>query len=204
MFNTQGQQLKEGNGIPKSIQPGVVYARIYGGQLKTSNKGDKKLLELYLETEPIDNFEGWPIDRNAPDGAKFKGQVGRVAATIWTDQFNENNLSKNEVMARLTGIAQELDLRDQLNAVTATTIDEWAEKAIVVLSGHYTWWFVKGQEEEYNGKTILKLSLPKYKYVSMDPSKLEKFDKTNKYHFKALDSKPVSSFAPAGNDFDLD
>jgi hypothetical protein len=203
MFNTNGQQLKEG-GVSKSIQPGVVYARIYSGKLRTSGKGDKKCLELFLETEPLPNFEGWPIDRNAPDGAKFKGQVGRVSATMWTDQFNENNLTKNEIMAKLTAIAQELGLRDQLNGITATTIDEWADKAIALVSGHFAWWFIKGTEEEYEGKTILKLSLPKYKYVSIDPTKLDKFDKTNKYHFKPLEVKPVSGFAPAGNDFDLD
>lgn len=203
MFNTQGQELKEG-GIPKSIQPGIVYARIVSGQLKTSSKKDKKCLELFLETEPIDNFEGWAVDRDNPEGPKFKGQVGRISATSWTDQFNENNLSKNEIMAKLTGIAQELGLRDQLNAVSASTIDEWVEKGLKIIEGQYAWWFVKGAEEEYNGKTVIKLSLPKYKYVSIDPLRLEKFDKANKYHYRALESKPVSSFAPAGNDFDLD
>jgi hypothetical protein len=59
---------------------------------------------------------------------------------------------------------------------------------------------LKGQEEEYNGKTIIKLSLPKYKFVSLDESKLDKFDKTNKYHYKALENKPVEGFEPTAND----
>ncbi len=193
-----------GNGTPKSIQPGVVFARIYGGQLKTSSKRDKKCLELYLETEPLENFEGWAIDRENPEGPKFKGQVGRVSATMWTDQFNETNIAKNEIMSKLTVIAEELGLRDQLNAIVAQTIEDWAEKAIELVKGKYAWWFIKGQEEEYNGKTIIKLSLPKYKYVSQDVNRLEKFDKSNRYHFRALETKPVGSFAPVGSDFDMD
>jgi hypothetical protein len=65
------------------------------------------------------------------------------------------------------------------------------------------YWFLKGTEEEYNGKTIIKLSLPKYKFASLDETKLDKFDKNNKYHYKALVTKPVSSFEPATDDFDM-
>lgn len=203
MFNTQGQEVKELSTF-KSLQPGVVYAKIYSGGLRTSTKKDKKMLELFLESEPLPNFEGWPIDRDNPEGPKFAGQTARVAATIWTDQFNENNLGKNEIMAKLTVMAQELGMRDKLNSISANTIEEWVINAIELLKGHYAWWFLKGQEEEYNGKTIVKLSLPKYKFINIDPLKLDKFDKNNKYHYRPLDNKPVGSFSPAGNDFDMD
>ena len=202
MFNTEGQEVKNLN--LKSLQPGVAYAKIISAVLKTSTKNDKKLLELFLESEPIPNFEGWPIDRDKPDGPKYAGQTARVAATIWTDQFNENNLGKNEIMAKLTVIAQELGMRDKLNSISASTIEEWVAKAILLVKNQYAYWFLKGQEEEYNGKTIVKIGLPKYKFISIDPLKLDKFDKNNKYHYRSLDNKPVGSFSPAGNDFDMD
>ena len=203
MFSTKGQDVKQGGGTPKSLQPGVVYAHIYDANLRTSNKGDKKCLELYLEGPELENFEGWPIDKENPEGPKYKGQVGRVAATIWTDQFDNSNVSVNDIMYKLIVIAKELNLQDELNAVEAVTIEEWVKAAVNIVKGKKLYWFLKGSEEEYNDKTIIKLSLPKYKFVSTDAAKLDKFDKTNKYHYKALAKSNVSSFEPATNDFEV-
>jgi len=137
MFSTKGQEVKTTGGTAKSLQAGVVYAHIYGGQVRTSNKGDKKTLELILEGPASEGFEGWPIDKNNPDGPKYTGQSSRVSATIWTDQFNDSNVSKNEI------------------------------------------------------------------FVSAEEAKLDKFDKNNQYHYKALQNKPVASFEPANSDFDM-
>lgn len=203
MFSTNGQEVKQGAGSSKSFHPGVVYAHITSGQLRTSNKGDKKTLELFIEGPALENFEGWPIDRNNPEGPKYKGQTARVAATMWTDEFNNVNVSRNEIMYKLTIIATELGLRDELNAITATTIEDWVSQVINLVKDNDLFFFLKGSEEEYNGKTIVKLSLPKYKFCSVDETKLDKFDKNNKYHYKALNTKPVSSFEPATDDFQM-
>lgn len=204
MFSTKGQEVKTGGGVMKSLQPGVVYAHIYDASVRTSNKGDKKTLELILETPAIKDFEGWAIDKNNPDGAKFSGQSSRVSATIWTDQFNEPNVSKNEIMYKLTSIAAELGLRDKIDAISANSIEEWVEKAVSVVRGEDLFFFLKGTEEEYNGKTIVKLSLPKYKFASSDADRLDSYDKTNPYHYKALaNAKPVASFEVANDDFEM-
>jgi hypothetical protein len=203
MFSTKGQEVKTGGGTAKSLQAGVVYAHIYSGQVRTSNKGDKKTLELVLEGPASEGFEGWAIDKNNPEGAKFTGQSSRVSGTIWTDQFNDSNVTKNELMFKLAVIASELGLRDQVDNISASSIEDWVEKAINILKGHNLYWFLKGTEEEYNGKTIIKLSLPKYKFVSTEEAKLDKFDKNNQYHYKALQNKPVSSFEPVNSDFDM-
>lgn len=203
MFSTQGQEVKTGSGTSKSLQPGVVYAHINSGQLKTSSKGDKKVLELFLEGPELENFEGWPISKDNPDGPKYKAQTARVTATMWTDEFNNPNVSRNEIMHKLSIIATELGLRDELNQIQANSIDEWVMKVLSLVKGKSIYWFLKGTEEEYNGKTIVKLSLPKYKFASVDESKLDRFDKNNKYHYKALVTKPVNSFEPATDDFDM-
>lgn len=203
MFSTKGQEVKQGGGTLKSLQAGVVYAHIYSGQVRTSNRGDKKTLELILEGPASEGFEGWPIDKDNPEGLKFTGQSSRVSATIWTDQFNDSNVSKNEIMYKIAIIASELGMRDQIDNIQATSLEEWVEKAISMLKYNNLYWFLKGTEEEYNGKTIIKLSLPKYKFVSSDESKLDAFDKNNQYHYKTLQNKPVSSFEPVNSDFDM-
>ena len=207
MFSTTGQEVKQGGGTLKSLQPGVAYAHIHSSQVRTSNKGDKKVLELTLVGQAPDGFEGWPIDKDNPDGAKYSGPSSRVSATIWTDQFNSDDINKNDILNKLVVVATELGLRTELDAISGkeniTSIEQWVAAATEVLKGHNIYWFLKGTEEEYNGKTITKLSLPKYKFASTDESKLDKFDKNNQYHFKALPNKPVSSFEPATDDFEM-
>jgi hypothetical protein len=200
MFSTQGQDVKQGGGIPKSLQAGVVYAHIHSAQVRESKNTGKKALELVLEGSELENFEGWLVDRNDENGPKFKGQSSKVMATTWTDQHNEPNVMKNEIMYKLTVIADQLGVREDVNKVSAESLEEWVAKTVAILKGNYAYFFLKGTEEEYNGKTIIKLSLPKYKFVALDEARLDKFDKNNKYHYKALENKTISGFEPAGND----
>jgi hypothetical protein len=203
MFSTKGQEVKVSDGVQRSLQPGKVYAHIHSASVRTSSKGDKKVLDLVLEGPHLPNFEGWAVDKNDQNGPKFKGQSSRVTATMWIDTFNETNPSKNEIMYKLTAIAIELGMRDDLDNIRASSIEGWVEQAGILLGGQNLYWFLKGTEEEYNGKTIVKLSLPKFKFASMDENKLDNFDKTNKYHYKALETKQVSSFSASASDDDL-
>jgi hypothetical protein len=77
------------------------------------------------------------------------------------------------------------------------------EAAVNILKGNDLYWFLSGKEDEYNGKVIVRLSLPKFKFASIDEEKLNKFDKANKYHFTPLASKTVSGFEPINNDFNI-
>ena len=201
MFNTKGQEIKTG-GTSKSLQAGVVYAHIFDGQVRTAKSG-KKSLELTLEGPSIENFEGWSIDKNDQDGPKFKGQSARVSATIYSDQFESHSPAKNEIIYKLLFIASELGLRDDADNISATSIEDWAAQVINLLKGKNLYFFLKGTEEEYNGKTIIKLSLPRYKFAGKDENSVDKFDKNNQYHYKALQTKPVSGFEPANDDFDI-
>lgn len=201
MFNTKGQEIKTG-GASKSITAGVCFAHIYSANLKVSKTG-KKSLELILETPSIEGFEGWAIDKNNPDGPKFKGQSAKVTATVYTDQYNSDNPAKNDIIYKLLVIASELNLREEVDAVNASNIEEWVENVVNILKGKNLYFFLKGSEEEYNGKTIIKLSFPKYKFASISETNLDKFDKNNQYHYKALSNKPISSFEPASDDFQM-
>lgn len=200
MFNTKGQETKK-PGLNKSFEAGVVYAHIYDGWIRTAKTG-KKALELILEGPALKDFEGWPVDRNNPEGAKYVGQTAKVMGTTYTDQYDQNSISRNEIMYKLTMIAEAAGVRKELDNISVDTLEQWAAEVINLVKGKNLYFFCKGTEEEYNGKTIVKLSLPKYKFVSDEENKLEKFDKTNQYHYRPLTTQKVSSFEPA-DDFNV-
>jgi hypothetical protein len=205
MFKTEGQDIK-GGGVEKSLQPGVVKAHIYSATVKTASTGSKAL-EFILEGPAIPNFEGWAIDKNNQEGPKFKGQSSRVSATIYTKDFNSDDVNKNEILSKIIVIANELGLRKQIdelaNDASISSIEKWVEAAIEILKDKDIYWFLAGKEEEYNDKIIVKLSLPKYKFCSADETKLNKFDKSNKYHYSPFVTKAVSNFEPANDDFSM-
>jgi len=205
MFKTEGQDVK-GGGLGKSFEPGVVLAHIYGAQVRTAKTG-KKSLEITLEGPAIPNFEGWAIDREDPEGEKYKGQTARVSASIYIADFNSDDVNKNEILSKIIMIANELGLRKEIDNLSKdasiTSIEQWVEKAVNILKEKDMYWFLAGKEDEYNGKVIVRLSLPKYKFCSSDETKMNKFDKTNKYHFTPLASKPVSGFEPVNDDFNI-
>ena len=205
MFKTEGQEVK-GGGLGKSFEPGVVLAHIYSANVRTAKTG-KKALELILEGPSIAGFEGWAIDKEDPEGDKFKGQTARVSATIYTADFNSDDVNKNEILSKLIVISNELGLRTEIDALSKKasikSIEEWVEAAVKILKGNDLYWFLAGKEDEYNGKMIVRLSLPKFKFASADETKLNKFDKTNKWHYAPLASKSVGGFEPVNNDFNM-
>lgn len=205
MFKTEGQDVK-GGGLGKSFEPGVVFAHIYGAQVRTSKTG-KKALEITLEGPAIPGFEGWAIDREDPEGEKYKGQTARVSASIYISDFNSDDVNKNEILSKIIVISDQLGLRKEIdnlsNNAKITSIEEWVAAAVDVLKGQDAYFFLSGKEDEYNGKIIVKLSLPRYKFCSQDESKLPAFDKTNKWHFSPFVTKAVSGFEPVNNDFNV-
>jgi hypothetical protein len=203
MFSTKGQEVKQGGGVQKSLQPGVVYAHIFSASVKESKNTGKKSLEFILEGPALENFEGWSIEKGNDSGPKFKGQSARVSASMWIDSANETSPSKNEIMNKLSIIAVELGLKDELDQINASSIEDWVAQVTKLVAGKNLYFFLKGQEEEYNGKTIVKLSLPKFKYASAYEDKLDVFDRNNQYHFKALQNKPVAGFEPVNDDFNM-
>ena len=205
MFKTEGQDVK-GGGLGKSFEPGVVLAHIYSAQVRTAKTGSKSL-ELTLEGPAIPGFEGWAIDRENPEGAKYKGQTARVSATIYTNEYNSDDVNKNEILSKLLVISNELGLRKKIDALSKdggiTSIEQWVEAAVNILKGNDLYFFIAGKEDEYNGKVIVRLSLPKFKFASADQTKLNVFDKSNKYHYSPLVNKSVSGFEPTNNDFSM-
>lgn len=205
MFSTEGQEVK-GGGLGKSFEPGVVYAHIYDAQVRTSKTG-KKALEFTLEGPAIPNFEGWAVDRENPEGEKFKGQSSRVMATVYTSEYNNEDINKNDILNKIVVIADQLGYRKEIDNLSKDTniksIEEWVAKAVSIIKNNDLYWFLAGKEDQYNDKVIVRLSLPKIKFCSTDESGLNKFDKNNKYHYTPLANKVVNGFEPINDDFNV-
>lgn len=201
MFNTKGQNVKS-DLVKKSLGMGVEKAKIFSYSIKES-KTNKKQLVFVLEGPAIEGFEGWEIDKDFPEKGKFKGKSAKVNVTRWldTDTFNNPNVSENEILSKITAIAQTLGVKDKLDEIDASTIELWVEKSIELINKDYMFWFLTGEENEFNGKTFVKLSLPKYNFVSLDSSTFEEFNKNNKYHFKRLEKKETNDFDTIDVDF---
>ena len=119
--------------------------------------------------------------------------------------YESEDVNKNDILRKIITIADSVGLRDEVDTLSSNkainSIEAWVEAAVNILKGHNLYFFLVGTEKEYNGKTIVVLSLPKYKFCADDQDKLDKFNKNNKYHYSALPTKSVSSFEPANDDF---
>lgn len=203
MFQTEGQEVK-GSGLNRTFEPGVIYAHIFSANVRTAKTG-KKSLELMLEGPPLTGFEGWAVERDKPEGDKFTGQIAKVSATIYTADFNSDDVNKNTILSKIIVMSDQLGMRIAIDNLakdgTITSIEQWVDRAVALLKDHDMFWFLQAKEDEYNGKIIIRLSLPAFKFCSADEGKLPKFDKTNKYHYGQFVSTKVDSFEPIQTDF---
>ena len=80
-LSTTGLTTGGGSGLPKTIQPGNHILKINSITLEDYQFIDNaKHLILHVETQPIDGFEGFMIDKDNPALVHYDGQIGRVKA----------------------------------------------------------------------------------------------------------------------------
>jgi hypothetical protein len=71
-----------GSSLPKTITPGNHYLKINGVYLEEfSFIKDAYHLMLNVETQPIDDFEGFLIDKDDESKGRYAGQIGRIKAS---------------------------------------------------------------------------------------------------------------------------
>ena len=176
---------------------------------------------LHVESEPVGGeFEGFLVDPNNPNGARYKGQVGRVRLSPYP--FKDATLPSGrevsrdtEVLRAMIYLSEVLGKRDELDSIEANTIEEFMESADKVLSGDtFINACIGGREwENKEGYINYDLFLPRN---SRDGVALEALDTENSRLFKFSKEEHVrelkktqttSSFEPAssnaGDDFDL-
>lgn len=128
----------EGGGLPKTIQPGNSSAEILKVRLDQPSflKGeDGYFLILEMMTpKPTDDFEGFLLDKDNPDGGRFEGPVGRVKASRWAyrDGTTKTGIEisrDNEIMKFVKNLCEELDMMEWWNNADEkyNTIEEFIE-----------------------------------------------------------------------------
>lgn len=230
-LDTLNIELPGGNGnnkggAYKGIVPGNYIAKINKFELwkRDYYKPEENAMFLVLKLEtlkPSDDFEGYPIDDNNPEGPKYEGLIGNVKTSTFAfkDGFNTRinaHITRDEeILKALLGFCTELDcvqwFRDAHGKYD--TIEEWVDafNTAKPFEGKYLEFCVAGEQyvsREGKNKTTLHLpklekvdgvwNLPYKSLVSQKP--LIQYNEET--HFKKPYSEPVENFK--GSDADVD
>jgi hypothetical protein len=218
MANLSTKDIKTGGALPKTLQPGNVVCKINGLTLEEFKlKEGALILILNLESQPIDGFEGFLVDKDVPDGPKFKGQVGNIKAGEWAFADGETKggtpISRDEEILKFMknlcvalDCVKWLDEQDGKHATIESLFNAF------VAAGKYKNVFLEfclaGKEYmSKNNYTNYDLFLPRYTKqgapfgpVMKDPkkSKVVVFDSAT--HIKKKKSSEVTEFADGPGD----
>jgi hypothetical protein len=188
------RNLPESKGIPKTIQPGNILAKINSVSLEDGYEDGTYHVILHLEGEDLGaQFEGFFVDKDNPGGARYKGQVGRVKISYYSFgwEINGTKVDRDEkILGALKNLSVSLGKQEALNDIKARTIEEFVPLAAKVLSGElYINWCIGGRE--YLGKdsyTKYDLFLPKPLYKN-----IKKGITQNEFPYEKADIAPASS-----------
>jgi hypothetical protein len=181
-------------------------------------------ITLHVESEPMGgDFNGFLKDVNNPNGPRFEGQVGRVRFSPYpfkdTTLPNGNEIIRdNEVLKAMIFLSETVNKREELDAIEASTIEEFMSKASGICSntGYINACLGAREWENREGYVNNDLFLPKrtrmgipLEALDVEDSNLTVFDKTDSNHFRPFVKKEptvVNSFEPSstsGSDFEL-
>lgn len=187
MFGTEGISTVEG--VSKYLTYGINYCKITGISVIKAKSTDSKKIQFQMEGAPIGKeFEG-------VDGAK--GKVGRIETS-----YMSKDEAYKDFMRQIGVMADKLDVRVAVDAVKASTIEDYITAVEPLLKGKFAWWMFGG--EEYSERKW-KMGLLKWGFIKsekeVDPSTLKMdgyigveirntsnvvalhFDRTNHFHF---------------------
>ena len=207
-LSTTGLGKEGGSGLPKTIAPGNYTLKINSVYLDDFKfiEGAKHLM-MNVETDPIDGFEGFMIDKDDESKGHYAGQTGRV---IERD---------NSILTFLHTLCKTLDMNAWFLAQDNKhdTIEEFVEafNNDAPFRDAYFQACVAGKEYEgKSGYTNYDLWIPKSSKegyaITAQGGKILQYNEAD--HLKKLEVKPVDSFGDddfsvpprASSDFSLD
>jgi len=212
-LSTTGLGKEGGTGLPKTISPGNHTVKLNSINLEEFGfiKGAYHLM-LNVETEPIDGFEGFMIDKDNPEAGHYAGQVGRVKASqyAFADGTTKSGIQiqrDKSILIFLQNFCKALEVNswfvDQDNK--HDTIEEFVEAFNKEKPFKDIFFDVCVAGKEYEGKsgyTNYDMWLPKsskdgYAFAAKG-GKVVPFDEQT--HLKKMEVNPVENFG----DDDLD
>jgi hypothetical protein len=215
-----------GSGIPKTITPGnhkLKLNSLVGEDFKFIPGGIS--LVLNVETEPLEGFEGFMLDKENPDAGHYKGQIGRVKSGqyAFADGVTKSGVQisrDNSILVFIKSLCTTLDIVDWFDAQDNkhNTIEEFitAFDKTAPYQDKYLDFCIAGKEYEgKTGYTNYDLYLPKssrdgFAYAKLGSGKQLLYSEA--LHLKKLEAKKVEAFGEddfevstkVGSDFDLD
>jgi len=215
-----------GSGIPKTISPGnhkLKLNSLVGEDFKFIPGGISLILNL--ETEPLEGFEGFMLDKENPDAGHYKGQIGRVKSGqyAFADGVTKSGVQisrDNSILVFIKSLCTTLDIVDWFDAQDNkhNTIEEFitAFDKTAPYQDKYLDFCIAGKEYEgKTGYTNYDLYLPKssrdgFAYAKLGSGKQLLYSEA--LHLKKLEAKKVEAFGEddfevstkVGSDFDLD
>jgi len=216
--------LGGGAGVPKTITPGNLKLKINRLELEDFTFiPNAKHLILHVETEPIEGFEGFLIDRDNVSLGNYKGQIGRLKASQYAYADGETKTGikiqrDRSVLLFLQNLTNALGLNDWMKDQDNkhNTIESFVEafNKTADFKNKYLTFCISGKE--YMGKTgylNYDMYLPKSekgKYAFGEESKVIVYNES--IHLKKTEVKDLKSFgddnlnipSKINSDFSLD
>jgi len=204
-----------GGGMAKTIAPGNHTLKINSIVLEDFQFIDgAKHLVLNVETEPIEGFEGFLIDKDDESKGKYKGQIGRVKASqyAFADGQTKSGIKIQRDrslmmflanLSKATGIMKWFEEQDNKFNTIEDFVKNFSNNA--PLKDKYLDFCVAGKEyENKSGYTAYDMWLPKaennkYAYGEEGSDRILKYDEAK--YLKKLEVKPVDNFGDDDDDF---
>ncbi len=210
MLSTKNINVGSGTSVAKTFVPGNVKAKINAVTLEDYKfkEGAKHLL-LHIEGEDMGaGFEGFLIDKDNPEGGRFKGQIGRVRASEYafvTEETRFGSVDRDaEILKAIKSICIALDITKWFDNQDEKheTVEEFVEAFNSDAPFKDKWLNLCLGGREYTndaGYVNYDLFLPKfrkglvpYESASVKDSKLIKFEPEQ--HVKKKETKTVEHF----------
>ena len=203
-----------GSGLPKTISPGNKVLKINNIELEEFKFiNDAYHLILHVETEPIEGFEGFALDKDNPDKGHYAGQIGRIKASQYAFADGETKTGikiqrDRSILIFLQNLCKTMGINEWMQAQhnKHNTIEDFVEafNATAPIKDKYLEFCIAGKE--YVGKTgytnydmwLPKAEKGKYAFGEVEEGKVIRYDE--KIHLKKLENKEVSKF---GDDDDF-
>jgi hypothetical protein len=204
-----------GGGTAKTIAPGNHRLKINSLVLEDFQFIDgAKHLVLNVETEPIEGFEGFLIDKDDESKGKYAGQIGRVKASqyAFADGQTKSGIKVQRdrslmmFLANLSktyGIMKWFEEQDNKFNTIEEFVKNFSDNAPI--KDKYLNFCIAGKEyENKSGYTAYDIWLPKaennkYAYGEENSERILKYDESK--HLKKLEVKPVENFGDDDDDF---
>ena len=130
------RNLPERNGVSKTLSPGNVAAYIADITMDAPVYDQNAYnVNLHLVGEDLGaDFEGFLVDKNDPQGPRYKGQVGRVRLSQYAFSDGETKTGRKisrdqSILSAFQALADGLGLKEEINGIDADTIEDFVDQA---------------------------------------------------------------------------